>query len=84
MMRTLTEDECDQISHGNCPSCGKRGFVIGPQGGRSINIECASLDCRSRFNIAFHAGFAMMGQRIDRGGPWPSEPNPDEGQKEKH
>lgn len=79
-MNQLTDDEIDSISMGNCPTCHGRGFVIGPQGGKSINIECASVMCRERYNVAFYSGRAMMAQRISNGwdGPaWPSEPGTD-------
>ena len=63
-----------KISRGNCPCCNSRGFVIGPQGGKSINIECANIGCRCRFNVAFYSGTAMMGQAISMDTEWPSEP----------
>lgn len=65
------------ISFGDCPQCRQRGFVIGPAGGAALNIECAALDCRTRYNVVFFAGSARMGQVIGNGstGPqWPSEP----------
>jgi hypothetical protein len=65
------------ITLGNCPDCGHRGFVIGPQGGGHINIECANLSCRERFNVLFYSGTVVFCQRIGNGreGPtWPSEP----------
>jgi hypothetical protein len=66
------------LSKGHCPACGLRGFVIGPQGGKSINIECAHTSCRARFNVAFFGGVAMMAQRLtdDHRPVWPSEPEP--------
>ena len=68
----------ESVTRGHCPDCGHRGFVIGPMGGMSINIECGSLDCRSRFSAAFYGGRAMFCERIDRFGEggtvWPSEP----------
>jgi hypothetical protein len=63
-----------QISRGNCPVCLQRGFVIGPLGGSSLNIECANLACRQRYNVAFRSGTAMMGHPIPRDTEWPSEP----------
>ena len=62
------------ITRGHCPDCTGRGFVIGPQGGNAINLECANLRCRSRFNASFFAGNVIFVHRIDRTGPWPSEP----------
>lgn len=67
------------ITAGHCPDCGQRGFVIGPQGGASINIECANITCRERFNATFYSGEVVFAQRIGNGwnGPsWPSEPEP--------
>lgn len=62
------------ITRGLCPDCGYRGFVVGPQGGKSTNIECANIDCRSRFNAAFFGGEAALVARIPRESAWPSEP----------
>jgi hypothetical protein len=72
----MSEDEmlAVMISRGHCPDCTQRGFVIGPQGGSAINIECANLGCRSRFNASFYAGNVLLVQRIDRSAIWPSEP----------
>jgi hypothetical protein len=39
------------IADGYCPDCRHRGFVLGPRGGASQNIECGNLACRARFNI---------------------------------
>jgi hypothetical protein len=44
----------------------------------SINIECANVKCRDRFNVAFYSGHVQAAQRIpkqaDGGIEWPSEP----------
>ena len=76
---TLSAAELQTLSAGHCPDCRKRGFVIGPAGGMSLNIECAEPACRSRYNVTFMSGTAMMGHRNDsyqQGGPaWPSEPS---------
>lgn len=79
----LGQDDLDRISGGDCPVCRRRGFVVGPMGGASVsgatlNIECAQLDCRSRFNVAFYSGQAVMGHHLPNGATsqsWPSEPN---------
>jgi hypothetical protein len=76
-MMDLDQSALDDLSRGRCPMCLYRGFVIGPQGGRSINIECANVACRDRFNATFVAGTALFAQHIGNGkeGPaWPSEP----------
>jgi len=61
---------------GHCPDCGYRGFVIGPQGGMAINIECGG--CRNRFNVSYFGGQVVMAHRLEsraEGGPeWRSEP----------
>ena len=33
-------------------SCGYRGFVLGPRGYNSTNIECGNVACRARFNVS--------------------------------
>lgn len=70
--------ELSDLNRGNCPTCSRRGFVIGPQGGISINIECANTSCRDRFNVAFYGGHVQAAQRIPKrlegGIEWPSEP----------
>ena len=78
MIEDVNEAMLNMLSSGHCPICARRGFVLGPQGGSAINIECANLDCRRRFNVTLFAGQVMMAQQIERrgeGGPiWPSEP----------
>lgn len=72
-----------RLSAGHCPRCDGRGFVIGPAAHGmghqllNLNIECASLSCRSRYNVAFRSGEALMAQDLfdgRAGPPWPSEP----------
>ena len=75
-------DLAGEISKGRCPDCGQRGFVLGPRGGSAQNIECASLACRSRFNVAVMGFRVMMCHRIGIGGQpdslrWDSEPEPE-------
>jgi hypothetical protein len=74
----MKESELSDLNRGNCPTCSRRGFVIGPQGGISINIECANTSCRARYNVAFYGGYVQAAQRIpkrsDGGLEWPSEP----------
>ena len=68
----------ESIARGNCPKCGYRGFVIGPQGGMSINIECGNVKCRERYNAAFYSGDVVFCERIGNGKvdiPWPSDPD---------
>lgn len=63
------------ITAGHCPACKQRGFIIGPRGGSAINIECANVQCRQRFNVTYdHHQHVVMSQRIERVGKWPSEP----------
>jgi hypothetical protein len=63
-----------KLSTGHCPDCGHRGFVLGPRGGMSRNIECGG--CGHRFNIVEVPGggriaFAERIQPIEEGGsPW--------------
>jgi hypothetical protein len=68
------------ISRGYCPDCNHRGFVIGPQAGLNINIECGKTACRSRFNASFWGGDVVFCERIEKfgegGSIWPSEPRP--------
>lgn len=81
MRRSDDVDErgVQRLDAGHCPKCEQRGFVIGPKGGLNINIECANLDCRTRFNVAFFSGRVQHAQRIpkrsDGGIAWPSEPS---------
>ena len=62
MIDQLNDAAKRSIADGYCPDCKHRGFVLGPKGGSSINIECANLNCRSRFNIAtvFDPGRGVM------------------------
>jgi len=74
----LVEEQLVEIERGDCPDCHQRGFVIGPMGGNSVNIECANLSCRSRFSVGFYASQVLMGSRIDKqsegGHSWCSDP----------
>jgi hypothetical protein len=73
----ISDSDLKTISRGFCPACHKRGFVIGPAGGAALNIECANVRCRDRFNIVFISGEAMIGHHIGNGATnaaWPSEP----------
>ena len=79
MIEKISGPEQRMISTGHCPDCSSRGFVLGPQGGMAINIECADLACRARFNVAFYSGMVLTAQRIERqaegGVSWPSDPD---------
>jgi len=72
----LTDDALATMSAGRCPECGYRGFVLGPRGGMSQNIECGNTKCRTRFNVLCVSGEIVMGSYIPResegGGTWPS------------
>lgn len=65
------------ITSGLCPECGYRGFVLGPRGGESINIECGNLDCRRRYNVVMFGGTCVFYDDIPKesegGSVWPSE-----------
>jgi hypothetical protein len=73
----LHDAERLELSKGNCPVCHSRGFVIGPSGAAALNVECASRDCRARFNVTWYSGEALIGHHLGfgpSGPPWPSEP----------
>lgn len=87
----LGDTELDCLTTGHCPACGYRGFVIGPGAFPSdeaqqvlgmpamfqVNIECGSVDCRSRYNVTFRSGAVLFAQDLFDGRsrpPWPSEP----------
>ena len=54
------------ITQGHCPDCNYRGFILGPRKGGGQNIECASLECRARFNVHTSAGWVVIAERIKR------------------
>lgn len=70
----LSNNDVALIRDGRCPRCYQGfGFVIGPGGGNSQNIECANAACRARFNVGvvvvvagLHFPSIMMGWEIDR------------------
>jgi len=74
----LSEADKNRLTRGHCPKCGERGFVLGPQDGASINIECASW-CRARYNVALFAGHVIAAEKIpdenEGGAAWPSSPD---------
>jgi hypothetical protein len=76
----LDEKTLADLTSGRCPRCHYRGFVIGPQGGSAINIECGNVECRERYNVVFYSGAAIIGHAIGNGATsstWPSEPDKD-------
>jgi hypothetical protein len=60
----LTADELVRMSNGRCPTCGHRGFVLGPRGGSAQNIECGGCGCR--YNVCTVGWSVLWGQRIPR------------------
>jgi hypothetical protein len=61
------------LDSGHCPDCNHRGFIFGPRGGNSTNIECGNLDCRARFNVgqvskSHHVMFAHRIPKQSEGG----------------
>jgi hypothetical protein len=76
MYEELSETDRKALTRGHCPICNGRGFVLGPKGGMSTNIECANLGCRMRFNVVNYGGEILFAQHIQseaEGGPkWPT------------
>lgn len=66
----LPQRDLQRMSHGYCPDCGHRGFVLGPRALPSINVECGNLNCRSRFNVAsgFGSHRLVFAHRIEKEG----------------
>jgi ribosomal protein S27E len=66
-----------QLSTGHCPDCGHRGFVLGPRGGMSRNIECGG--CGHRFNVveAPGGGGIIFAERISEA-PQEEKAKPDD------
>jgi hypothetical protein len=66
----LTAEQIAAINRGRCPDCNHRGFVLGPRGGASVNIECGNLECLSRFNVAQnpYSHHMLVGHRIEKRG----------------
>jgi len=56
--------EFAKLAEGICPDCGHRGFVLGPRGGASINVECGNRVCAARFSLATFGWELMAAQRI--------------------
>lgn len=80
---TLDDRDCAVLTAGFCPTCLRRGFVLGPTAlGLNFMIECASARCRDRFTVVIHhshPGSVLSAQKVGNGrsGPaWPSEPGP--------
>lgn len=82
-MDFLDDNSLELMSKGFCPACRQRGFVFGPRGGAAMNVECASVACRARFNITLSPvgppGLIVMAHEIEReasGGPkWTNAPD---------
>lgn len=63
------------LTTGHCPVCQRRGFVFGPRGGAAVNIECANVKCRQRYNVTLdERQRVVLSQRIPRTSVWLSEP----------
>jgi hypothetical protein len=65
-MTRSDEAAARSISHGRCPDCGYRGFILGPKGGAAQNIECGNVECRARWNVTTFGGACVFAQRIPR------------------
>jgi len=67
-MTWLNKAAVEIINSGRCPDCDYRGFVFGPGGASSQNIECGNLECRSRFNVArfSFSHHVVMAERIPK------------------
>lgn len=48
------------LNRGVCPDCKGDSFLKGPEGGCSVNIECA--ECGSRFNVCPPHFFERIGK----------------------
>jgi hypothetical protein len=57
-------DAFKQLADGICPECGHRGFVLGPRGGASINVECGNRVCAARYNLVTFGWELVSAQRI--------------------
>ena len=72
----------DSLIAGHCPDCHHRGFVFDWGDSDSRNIECASLQCRSRFRLIGYAcpdhflAFRML-MRSEGGPAWACDPPED-------
>jgi hypothetical protein len=47
----LNDNTIALLASGICPDCGHRGYLMGPRGGASTNIECGNQHCAARFNV---------------------------------
>ena len=75
MIETAKRPLTASLTRGHCPDCDYRGFVLGPHGGASFNVECGNVACRSRFNLTLDATSEVTcAQRIKRLVMWKSEP----------
>jgi len=80
MMETSERFLTASLTRGHCPECDYRGFVLGPDGGGSHNVECGNIACRSRFNLVIRGSTEVAcAQRIERIIMWKSEPTTTEG-----
>jgi hypothetical protein len=57
-------DEFKKLADAVCPDCLHRGFVLGPRGGASINVECGNRACGARFNLVTFGWDLIAAQRI--------------------
>jgi len=64
----LPNSDVARLDEGFCIDCGHRGFILGPRGGAGMNIECGSLSCRARYNVAQFpfSHHIVMAQRLPR------------------
>lgn len=51
------------LATGCCPYCGNDRFHRGPQGGLSVNVQCAY--CEKAFNVTLWGGTVMFAEEID-------------------
>lgn len=70
MKTNLNETEQAVIIERKCPDCKCDSFYCGPEGGLSVNIQCANDECGARFNVDirfFSGGNMIVAERIASG-----------------
>jgi len=59
---TLTKEDLDKMSEGECPYCAHKGFQLGPRGGAAQSIRC--MGCDRKYNVVTMGWRVVMGSTI--------------------
>jgi hypothetical protein len=61
---TQQEKDDAALNKRQCPDCGSKNLIVGPQGGAGFDLAC--IDCRSEFVVVSFFGPLSLMQRLPK------------------